>query len=127
MNQIKKIAIVDDDDDLLKLLAHSFNAKGFEVETFSTGKQAYEFFSEEKNCKDISLLVLDRLLPDMDGLDVLKLLEKKCPQHMPVLILSVLTTEKDVLSGLKLGAVDYVGKPFSIPVLIQKALALIEK
>lgn len=127
MNQSKKIAVVDDDEDLLKLLVYSFKAKGFEVKAMVTGKEACEFFSNEENIQNLSLIILDRLLPDMDGLDILKLIEKKFSHHVPILILSVLTSEKDVLKGLKEGAFDYVGKPFSMPVLMQKALTLMEK
>jgi DNA-binding response OmpR family regulator len=121
-----KIIIVDDDEDLLKLLATSFKAQGFDVKTFATGKEGMSYLLIEKNLKEASLIILDRMLPDMDGLDILKTLHEKTSLKVPVLILSILSSEKDVLSGLKKGAVDYVSKPFSLPIFMQKALSLIK-
>ncbi len=123
----KTIVIVDDDEDLLKLLVAAFKAKGFSVKTMTTGKEGLSFLTDEKNNKDISLVILDRILPDMDGIEILKKIHSQFPHFAPVLILSVLTAEKDVLKGLKSGAVDYMGKPFSLPVLMEKALVLIGK
>ncbi|MBS3904821.1 MAG: response regulator transcription factor [Simkania sp.] len=121
------IVIVDDDEDLLRLLTAAFIAKGFEVKTMTTGKEGLSFFSDEKKWSGAALIILDRMLPDMDGLDILRKFTAKFSHKVPVLILSVLTSEKDVLSGLQKGAVDYIGKPFSLPILMEKALALIGK
>ena len=124
----KKIIIVDDDEDLLKMLVYAFKAKGFATEEFTTGKKALHYLLNKKNLKDACLLILDRMLPDMEGLDILKQFDEKYPEgHIPVLILSALSAEKDVLEGLKLGAVDYVTKPFGLPVLLQKAMTLIKR
>jgi two-component system response regulator VanR len=123
----KKIAIIDDDEDLLKLLAAAFRAKGFEVKAIATGKEGLNYLKDEANLEGLSLIVLDLLLPDMNGLDILKEFQSKFHNKVPVLILSVLTAEKDVLKGFKGGAVDYVGKPFSLPILIEKALKLMVK
>lgn len=118
--------IVDDDEDLLRLLVSAFQAKGFDVQGLINGKEALAYLTEGKNAQEASLLVLDRILPDMDGLDILKQLKNQLA-HLPVLILSSLSAEKDVLTGLKEGAVDYITKPFSLSVLMQKALQLINK
>ena len=118
-----KVIIVDDDEDLLRLLVFAFKEKGFEPSTLSTGKEALSYLMREENTKDAVLLILDRILPDMEGLDILKQFKPK----IPVLILSALSSEKDVLAGLKLGAVDYIPKPFSLPILMQKALSLIKR
>lgn len=123
----KKIVIVDDDEDLLKLLAAAFGARDFDVQTLSTGKDALKYLGNEKNIQSMHLLILDRMLPDMDGLDILKELEAKFPGKVPVLILSVLSAERDVLAGLKKGAVDYVTKPFSLPILLERAQLLLNR
>jgi DNA-binding response OmpR family regulator len=123
----KKIAIIDDDEDLLKLLVAGFQGKGFDVKAMATGKEGMAFLSNEKNLEELALIILDRMLPDMDGIEILKEFQSRFPRKVPVLILSVLTAEKDVLKGLKGGAVDYVGKPFSLPILMEKALTLMEK
>ena len=121
-----KIIIVDDDEDLLKLLASSFKSKGFEVKTFATGKEGLAYLTADKNLTHAALIILDRMLPDMDGIEILKAFKSKTSVDVPVLILSVLSSEKDVLIGLKKGAVDYVPKPFSLPVFMQKAMGLIK-
>lgn len=120
-----KVVIVDDDEDLLRLLIASFKSKGFEVESFTTGKAAVSFLSNEKNLEGVRLLILDRMLPDMDGIDILRFFRGKYDDKIPVLILSVLSSEKDTLEGLQKGAVDYMAKPFSVSILLQKARKLI--
>lgn len=120
-----KIVIVDDDADLLNILIYSFEAQGYEVQGISNGKEAKQFLADEKNVKAVSLLILDRLLPDMDGLELLQMFEEKYHNQIPVLILSVLSAEKDVISGLKYGAIDYMSKPFNLPILMRKAQALL--
>lgn len=120
----KKVIIVDDDTDLLKLLVYAFESEGFEVKGLETGREAIDYLSKDENTKSACLLVLDRILPDMDGLDILKQLPQDLKKRIPVLILSVLSAERDVLSGLRQGAVDYIGKPFNLPILMQKALRL---
>lgn len=122
-----EVIIVDDDEDLLKLLVAAFISKGFEVKAITTGKAGLAYLLDEKNLEGAALLILDRMLPDMEGLDILKELEARFPGKVPVLILSVLTSEKDILSGLKTGAVDYIGKPFSLPILMEKALSLVRR
>lgn len=120
------VVIIDDDEDLLKLLVQAFKSKNHEVETFVNGKDALSFLNNQKKIKEVCLIVLDRILPDMDGIEILNKLKEKASFDIPVLILSVLSSEKDVLSGLKHGAIDYVPKPFSLPIFMQKAEKLIK-
>jgi DNA-binding response OmpR family regulator len=120
-----KVVIVDDDEDLLRLLISLFKSEGFEVQGFKTGKEALVYLLNETNISTMCLLILDRILPDMDGIEILKLFRSKYHDPIPILILSVLSAEKDVMQGLQQGAVDYMAKPFSIPILLQKARKLI--
>lgn len=120
-----KIIIIDDDEDLLELLDVSLSTQGFEVHKIKNGKEALRYLLAEENTKSACLIILDRMLGDMEGLDVLKKYAEKFQSHLPVLILSVLSAEKDVIEGFKKGAVDYITKPFSIPILVNKALSLI--
>jgi two-component system alkaline phosphatase synthesis response regulator PhoP len=115
------VIVVDDDKDLLKLIAFSLKQKGFSVQVFERGRTALQYMAKKRNLQSVCLILLDRLLPDMDGLDVLR----KLDGQIPVLILSVLSTEKDMLDGLKRGAVDYMAKPFSMSILMEKSLRLI--
>ncbi len=124
---ISTLIIVDDDEDLLKMLTIAFTAEQYSVITFASGKTAVEDLTQSKILSSADLLILDRLLPDMDGIEILKAIEKKFPSHCPVLFLSMLSAETDVLSGLKEGAIDYITKPFSLDILMQKARTLIRK
>ena len=119
------IVIVDDDEDLLHLLVALFSSQGYHVQDFKTGKEALVYLLNEGNIASMGLLILDRILPDMDGIEILKLFRAKFHEKVPVLILSVLSAEKDVMEGLKKGAVDYMAKPFSIPILMQKVQKMI--
>jgi DNA-binding response OmpR family regulator len=121
------VVIVDDDKDLLDMLVFSFESEGFLVKGLENKTKALEFLSVKENLNQISLLILDRMLPDGDGLDIIREIQPILPKQIPVLFLSVLSSEKDVLSGLKYGAIDYIAKPFSLPVLLTKALALINR
>ena len=122
----KKIVIVDDDEDLLKLFSATLKGMGYVVKTFSTGIEALNALIENKLIDSTNLLILDRMLPDMDGIEILKELQSKTSISCPVLFLSVLSSEKDVLKGLKEGAVDYITKPFSIELLMMKVKKLIK-
>jgi two-component system sensor histidine kinase/response regulator len=126
MIRSKLVIIVDDDQSLLVILNYWFKAKEKIVKTFETGESALKFLLEEENLTNVSLIVLDRMLPDMDGLQILEKFEKLNSKIPPVLILSKLSTNKDILKGLNLGAVDYVTKPFNHEVFMQKALKLME-
>lgn len=124
MHQSAPIIIVDDDEDILKMLAFAFEEKGFSTKTFTLGKDAESYITTHPSPR---LLVLDRLLPDMDGIQIIRHLQHNGPVQFPILVLSMLSAEKDVLQGLQIGAVDYVTKPFSLPVFIQKATMLLGK
>lgn len=124
MQDKKRVIIIDDDTDLLKLLVYAFQSEGFDVYGFENGKTAIEYLQKEDNIRSVCLLVLDRILPDMDGLEILKHLPEPLKKRIPVLILSVLSGERDVLSGLRQGAVDYIAKPFNLPILMEKAMRL---
>ncbi len=123
----KTIVIVEDDLDLLKMLSFAFKSEGFDVKGLSTGQEGLDYLLDEKNAAGICLILLDRLLPDMDGIEILKEYTEKFHQQTPVMILSVLSGERDVLTGIREGAIEYVTKPFSLPILLQKALVLITR
>lgn len=123
----KNVVIVDDDTDLLRMLVFAFKAEGYPVVGFENGKDAQDYLNNEQNLDSTCLLILDRLLPDMDGIEILKSYSTKFNKHIPVMFLSVLSGERDVLTGLKEGAVEYVTKPFSLPILLEKATNLIQR
>ena len=121
----KKIVIVDDDIHIVNLLTYALNAKGFQVLSFEKGKEALDFLLDDTNMKNTALLILDRVLPDMDGIEILRAWKNKYAVHPPVFILSLLASEKDVLAGVKLGAIDYITKPFNLQVMVEKLILLL--
>lgn len=124
--KLLKVVIVDDDEDLLKMMTYAFQAQEFDVEVFNCGKDALDYLSDTNHLASTQLLILDRLLPDMDGLEILQELSKKYQKKMPVvLILSILDSEKDILKGLGMGAIDYLSKPFNLNILMDKTRSLL--
>jgi two-component system alkaline phosphatase synthesis response regulator PhoP len=123
------IVLLDDDEDLLKMLSYAFGSHDHEVKSFSSGKTALEYFANEKNLKNTDLFLLDRILRDADGVDVLKEIQSKYEKKdIPIVIfLTVLSAEKDMLEGLDAGAVEYLTKPFSLAVLLDRCQALLSK
>ena len=121
----KKVIIVDDNHHLLRLLITSFRSKGFIAQGINNGKDALAYLLDEKNTEEICLLVLERMLPDMDGLDILHQFHAKFSKRVPTFVLSILSSEKEILNGLRKGAAEYIVKPFSLQIFMEKALALL--
>ncbi len=113
--------VVDDDVDLCKLLATTLNKAGFEVVTFHEGGEALEKFENYRP----ALVVLDVMLPEMDGWQVLH--EIRDRSDVPVLMLTALSREPDQLKGLEGGADDYVVKPFSLQQLMARVRAILRR
>jgi PleD family two-component response regulator len=106
-----KIFIVEDDLDLAEMLSAYFRVQGYEVETAAHGEDAVEAISSD--VPDVA--VLDIRLPDIDGYEVCRRLRRtRRTQNLPVIFLTEKRDRDDKLSGLELGAVDYITKPFDI-------------
>ncbi len=114
------ILVVDDERDIRNLVSYHLARNGFNVVTATSGEQALEAVREAVP----DLVVLDLMLPGMDGLDVCRLLRRD-PRtgHVPVVMLTARDDETDVVTGLELGADDYVVKPFSPRVLVARVRA----
>ena len=104
---MSKIALVDDDRNILTSVSMTLEAEGFEVETYNDGQAALDAF----NKKLPDMAVLDIKMPRMDGMDLLQRLRQKTA--MPVIFLTSKDDEIDEVLGLRMGADDYVKKPFS--------------
>ncbi|MEC9195976.1 MAG: response regulator transcription factor [Pseudomonadota bacterium] len=118
---MSKIALVDDDRNILTSVAMTLEAEGFEVETYNDGQAALDAF--EKKLPDMA--VLDIKMPRMDGMDLLQRLRKKT--SMPVIFLTSKDDEIDEVLGLRMGADDYVKKPFSQRLLVERIRALLRR
>ena len=118
---MKKILIVDDEDDILHFLDLVLREKGYEVATATGGQEALTRAQLERP----DLILLDIMMPQMDGWEVLKLLRvDEETAAIPVAMLSARTEARDRVQGLQEGAVDYICKPFSLQELIGKIEAI---
>ena len=119
-----KILIVEDEPDILELLAYNLRQAGFEVSTAAEGEEALRLAQADPP----ALLVLDLMLPGMDGLELCRLLkQKESLRRVPVLMLTAKAEEVDRIVGLELGADDYVTKPFSPRELVLRIKAILRR
>ena len=113
----KKILVVDDEDDILQFLELVLREKGYDVVTAAGGQEALTRAQIEKP----DLVLLDIMMPQMDGWEVLKLLRVDDETaDIPVAMLSARTEAKDRVQGLQEGAIDYICKPFALQELLEK-------
>jgi two-component system phosphate regulon response regulator PhoB len=121
---VEHILVVDDEEDILELLRYNLHREGYKVSCETTGEGALK--SARKALPD--LILLDLMLPGLDGLEVCKLLKKNPgTERIPVMMLTAKGEESDVVAGLELGADDYVTKPFSPKVLVARIRALLRR
>ncbi|HEX5442436.1 MAG TPA: response regulator [Pirellulales bacterium] len=119
-----RILVVDDEEDLLELIEYNLAKEGYRVTCVGTGEDALR----EARANPPDLIVLDLLLPNVDGLEVCKLL-KNDPRtkHVPIVMLTAKGDEADMVTGLELGADDYISKPFSPRVLTARIRAVLRR
>ena len=113
----ERILVVDDEEDILELVRYNLVKEGYHVTGALTGEDALKKVRSEA----FDLIVLDLMLPGIDGLDVAKKLKNdRKTEQIPILMLTAKGEEADIVTGLELGADDYVTKPFSPRVLIAR-------
>ncbi|NLH49078.1 MAG: response regulator transcription factor [Myxococcales bacterium] len=111
------ILVVDDEEDILELIRYNLAKEGYQVGTVTTGEDALAFARREKP----NLVILDLMLPGVDGLEVCKRLKANdATAAIPVIMLTAKSEDADVVTGLELGADDYLTKPFSPRVLVAR-------
>jgi two-component system phosphate regulon response regulator PhoB len=111
------ILAVDDEEDVLELVRYNFHKEGFKVETATTGEDAIK----KAKANPPNAILLDRMLPGIDGIEVCRQLKADSKtSSIPIIMLTAKGEESDVVSGLEVGADDYVTKPFSPKVLIAR-------
>jgi len=115
------ILLVDDEDSVQKLLAYPLEREGFRVLQARDGEEALERFASE----EVDLVVLDLMLPKLDGLEVCKRL--RALSEVPIIMLTARDDELDKVLGLELGADDYITKPFSIREFRSRVRALLRR
>ncbi|WP_114393448.1 response regulator transcription factor [Oleisolibacter albus] len=115
------IALVDDDRNILTSVSIALEAEGYDVRTYTDGDEALRGLSG----RPVDLAVLDIKMPRMDGLELLQRLRQT--SQMPVIFLTSKDDETDELTGLRMGADDYIKKPFSQRLLIERIKALLRR
>ena len=118
---MSRIALVDDDRNILTSVSITLEAEGFEVETYNDGQSALDAF----NRRMPELGVFDIKMPRMDGMDLLQRVRQK--SKMPVIFLTSKDDEIDEVLGLRMGADDYMRKPFSERLLVERIRALLRR
>lgn len=117
----KKILIVDDEVKILEVVKSFLESRDFIVFTAENGTVALQTFEKE----NISLIILDLMLPDMTGEDICKKIRKK--SRVPIIMLTAKVEEDDILDGLRIGADDYMTKPFSLKELLARVEAVLRR
>ncbi|MGC3969964.1 MAG: response regulator [Pirellulales bacterium] len=120
----ERILVVDDEEDLLELIKYNLSKEGYRVSGVGTGEEAIR--RARSDLPD--LVCLDLLLPNVDGLEVCRVLKNDArTKHIPVVMLTAKGEEADMVTGLEMGADDYLAKPFSPRVLIARIKAVLRR
>lgn len=117
----KLVYVIDDEESILEIVDFNLEKSGYKVKTFQYGKDLLEVFNKKKP----DLIILDLMLPDMDGLDICRKVKKE--SDVPIIILSAKGEELDKVLGLELGADDYIVKPFGIKELVARVKSVLRR
>ena len=121
MEQLK-ILVVDDEARMRKLVKDFLSVKGFSVLEASNGEEAVDLFFEQK---DIALIILDVMMPKMDGWETCRTIRKY--SQVPIIMLTARSEERDELQGFNLGVDEYISKPFSPKILVARVEAILRR
>ncbi len=120
----KNILVVDDEEDILELIRFNLAREGYRVVCAASGEEAVKLTQSA----GLDLMVLDLMLPGMDGLEVARRLKStNQTRNLPIIMLTAKGEEADVVAGLELGADDYITKPFSPRVLLARIKAVLRR
>ena len=117
-----KILVVDDESRMRKLVKDFLIKKNFQVLEAGNGEEAMDIFYEEK---DIALIILDVMMPKMDGWEVCREIRKN--SKVPIIMLTARSDERDELLGFDLGVDEYISKPFSPKILVARVEAILRR
>jgi two-component system, OmpR family, alkaline phosphatase synthesis response regulator PhoP len=121
---VQKVLVVDDEESIRTLVAYNFERAGYEVTTVGDGRTAYHLLRSPE--EQFDLVILDLMLPEMDGMEVCRKLRLE-QIAVPIILLTARDDELDLVLGLELGADDYVTKPFSPRELLARARAVLRR
>ncbi len=118
------ILVVDDEEDILELVTYNLDQEGYKVISVTSGEEALK----QTRTRVPDLIILDLMLPGVDGLDVCRQLKNDSrTAHIPIVMLTAKGEESDIVIGLELGADDYITKPFSPKVLLARVKAVLRR
>lgn len=118
------IMVVEDDQDIRELLCYNLGKEGYTVVAAESGEQALKLIETANP----DIIVLDIMLPGMDGIEVLRNLKQGSRHaHIPVILATAKSEDSDIITGLELGADDYIAKPFSPKVLIARVRSMLRR
>lgn len=118
------IVIVEDEEDILELISYNLQKEGFRISGFDSGEKAIAAVKAELP----DLIILDLMLPGIDGFEVCRLLKQdESTRNIPLVMLTAKGEETDIVTGLELGADDYITKPFSPRILIARLRAILRR
>jgi DNA-binding response OmpR family regulator len=124
MTLTRTVAIVDDEPDLVELVAFHLQRAGFETRAFLDGQSFMKYLSRQRP----DLVILDLMLPDTDGMEICKYLRSNREfAALPIIMLTAKGDETDRVLGLELGADDYMTKPFSVKELVARVKAVLRR
>jgi two-component system phosphate regulon response regulator PhoB len=122
-----QIVIVEDEVEISELIQSNLVPLGYKTKQIVDGKKALEFIQSEES-KNVDLYILDRMLPSMSGIEILKFLRMyNLTKHTPILMLTALSTPEQIVEGLDAGADDYMTKPFDLNVLNARVKSLLRR
>ena len=116
----ERILVVEDEEDILELVRYNLSREGYQVDCVTSGEKALKIAGSNM----LDLIVLDLMLPGIDGLEVARRLKNDSKtRDIPIIMLTAKGEEADIVTGLELGADDYITKPFSITELLARVKA----
>lgn len=123
-NMNKMILVVDDEKDIVELVAYNLNREGYQVARAYDGRQALQLIRENKP----DLVILDLMLPGISGFEVCRLIRKKTEtEGLPIIMLTAKSDSVDKIMGLEIGADDYLTKPFNVRELVARVRAVLRR
>jgi DNA-binding response OmpR family regulator len=118
-----KILVVDDEEDIVEVISHFLSQEGYQVEKAYDGEEALR-----KATPEIDLIVLDIMLPGLDGYEVCRRLRSRVEtEHIPIIFLTAKIEEEDQVKGLMMGGDDYLTKPVALPILLARIKAVLRR
>jgi len=122
--KIGKILIIEDDEDIQELISFNLNKNGYETISALTGSDGLTKASSQLP----DLIILDRMLPEIDGIDVCRELKRSArASRIPIIMLTAKSEDSDIIAGLEVGADDYVTKPFSPKILLARVRTVLRR